>query len=306
MADVKVTYRPMREDDVPVTSYVRKNALEWLGRSQGREPAAWVPNVWPYFAHMVRTDPGGSWVAEAGGLTVGYAQAFVRGDIWFLAQLFVQPEMHSAGIGQELLRRSHAYGVERGARVFSVVASPSPVAQSLYMRLGMYAIGLGYRLTGPIAPLLDLADADASKKRIVDCGGWQDKIAELDAEVFGAERRQDQALYISGWEGGEAGHGSFGIVRDGELLGYGHVDEYGIQPLAARDPADQPALLKMGAEWLAGHDIADGRAWVTSLNHVVLGTLLRAGWKVENWTYFLASQPFGRFDRYHPSGGIML
>lgn len=247
-------------------------------------------------------------MGRGSGRRTDRVRAGVRaGEIWFLAQLFVQPEMHSLGVGSELLRRAHDYGVAAGATVFSVVASSSPVAQSLYMRMGMYAIGVGYRLTGPVAPLLELPDAEESKTGIRDLAGWEDEVARLDAEAFGSERRQDQALYLSGWEGPEgAGHGSFGLVRDGELLGYGHVDEFGIQPLAARDPGDQPALIKMGAEWLAAHDIGDGRAWATSLNHVVLRTLLGAGWRVSSWSYLLATRPFGQFDRYHPSGGIVL
>lgn len=307
MPDAKITYRPMREDDVPATSYVRKAALEWLARSQGLEPPPWVPQTRPYFAHMVRVDAAGSWVAEMGGLPVGYAQAIVRGDIWFLAQLFVQPEVHGLGIGQELLRLAHEYGVAEGARVYSVVASSSPVAQSLYMRHGMFAIGVGYRLTGPIAPLLELSDADTNKKRIVDCGGWQDKIAALDRQVFGAERRQDHTLHLSEWSmNGGSEVASFGLTRDGDLLGYGFVTDFGIAPIAAYDPQDQVPLLKMGAEWLAARDIGDGRAWVTSLNHVVLGTLLRAGWRIGSWSYLLSTEPFGQFDRYHPSGGILL
>ena len=109
-----------------------------------------MPELASHLAHIVETDPGGCVVAEIGGLVVGYAQAIVRGDIWFLAQLFVQPEVHALGVGQELLRRSMQYGRDRSVRIFSVVSSTSPAAQALYMRSGMYAIGIGYRVTGPV------------------------------------------------------------------------------------------------------------------------------------------------------------
>ena len=29
-------------------------------------------------------------------------------------------------------------------------------------------------------------------------------------------------------------------------------------------------------------------------------------WKIDHWTFLLASQPFGRFERYLPSGGMLL
>ena len=296
------TYRLMTEADVPVAAYVRKAALEGLGREQGREPPEWQPRAGNHHQHLLRTDAGGSWLAEIEGLLVGYAQGFVRGDIWFLAQLFVQPEVHGGGIGRELLRLSMEYGRERGARVFSVVSSSSPVAQSLYMRAGMYGLGIGYRLTGPIAPLLALPEPDANRKRIVDCSGWLDRMEELDGELFGASRRQDHEYYLN-----NAGSHSFGLTRDGEFEGYGYVDERGwMAPIAAREPKGQLPLLRMAAEHLAEKGIEDGATWVLSLNHVMMRALLDAGWKAQPSTYFLSSEPFGKFDRYHPAGGMLL
>ena len=108
----------------------------------------------------------------------------MRGDIWFLAQLFVQPEVHSLGIGGALLAPSESVRRDaNGARVFSVVSTAQPVSQSLYMRHGMFAIGIGYRMTGELEPLRQLPDPDATKKTIVDCGRWQDSIAKLDRDV---------------------------------------------------------------------------------------------------------------------------
>ena len=231
----------------------------------------------------------------------------MRGDIWFLAQLFVLPEAHSGGLGAQLLSQAYDYGRHNGARVFSVVASTSPVAQSLYMRHGMFCRGVGYRVSGPIEPLLALPDADGNRKRIVDCHGWQDRMADLDRAVFGAERRQEHDYYLSG-DRSSGQSASFGINRDGSLLGYGYaVEENGwIAPIAAYEPADQLPLLRMAAEWLQGRGLDTGNMWVLSLNHTVLSALIAAGWRIKSWTFFLSSEPFGQFDRYHPSGGILL
>ena len=61
----------MTEADVQVTAYVRKAALEGLGREQGRTPQPWQPFLGAHFGHLVRQDPGGSWVAEASLLRDG-------------------------------------------------------------------------------------------------------------------------------------------------------------------------------------------------------------------------------------------
>jgi ribosomal protein S18 acetylase RimI-like enzyme len=299
----------MVEADLGTTAYVRALALQWLDRQQGRDPFPWRPNPSVFHRHLLLTDPDGCWAAEVNGLVVGYAQGFVRGDIWFLSQLFVHPEVHGLGLGQELLRRSMDYGRSRGCSVFSVVSSTSPVAQSLYMRAGMFAFAVGYRLTGPIESLLDLPEPDASRKIVVDCSGWQDRIAELDRATFGAERRQDHAFYLddASLSPGEEG-ASFGLTRDGQFLGYGYAtspDGF-IAPLAAYDPQDQLPLLRMCASWLRDHEVSDGGCWVVSHNRTMMDALLSRGWKVQGWTFLKANRPFGQFDRYHPAGGMML
>jgi hypothetical protein len=39
----------------------------------------------------LKDDPDGLWVAEDGGDILGFAWSWVCGDVWFLAQLFVDP-----------------------------------------------------------------------------------------------------------------------------------------------------------------------------------------------------------------------
>ena len=297
-------FRLMTVADVQVTAYVRKAAFEGLAREQGRESPAWQPVLGGHFGHIIETDPGGSWIAEVGGLVVGYAQGFVRGDIWFLAQLFVTPEVHGGGVGRELLRLAMEHGRGQGARIFSVVSSTSPVAQALYMRAGMFARGVGYRVRGSVAPLLALPEAAANRKRIVDCSGWLDRIDELDSEVFGASRRQDHVHYM---HRPDVEAHSFGLTSDGAFEGYGYVDDHGwIGPIAAYEPETQLPLLRMAAEYLSERGVAEADMWVLSLNELMMRALLDAGWKFERWTFFLSNEPFGQFDRYQPSGGLML
>lgn len=298
----------MIESDLSATLVVRKIALEWLDRTQGREPQPWRPTFPAAMAHILRTDPDGCWVAEMDGILVGYAQALQRGDIWFLSQLFVLPDVHSLGVGEQLLARSQEYGRARKARVFSVVASASLVAQSLYMRHGMFARGVAYRMSGPIAPLLELPEPSGNRKKIVDCSGWQDRMAELDRLVFGAERRQDHAFYLSG-ELSSGEERSFGLNRDGNLAGYAYASEQNggmIAPIAAYEAEDQLPLLRMAAEWLHGRGAETGSMWVISLNETIMSALLAAKWRVQWSSFFLTSAPFGQFDRYQPSGGILL
>ena len=300
----KISYRPMTDADLAPARYIGKAAMESFVTP---EQFGWMPAYPRTNEHLLKTDPSGCVVAEIDGLIVGFAQAFLRGDIWFLAQLFVQPEVHGIGIGAALLGHAYEYGVGNGARVFSVISTAQPVSQSLYMRYGMFAFAVGYRMSGELEPLRKLPEADATKKRIVDCSGWQDPIAEMDRGLFGAERRQDHAWYLAdGASTGEAA--SFGLTRDGALAGYGYATADGgfIAPLAAYEPANQLPLLRMGAEWLLDHEVGIGNILVMSHNATIMTALLAAGWRVGSWTFLMASEPFGKFDRYHPAGGILL
>lgn len=292
--------------DVPVTRYIQKNALEWLARSQGVTPWPWQPRLTGHAAHILRHDPGGSFIAEIDGLPVGFSQSFLRGDIWFLSQLFVQPEAHGIDAGRLLLDRALEYARERRARIVSVVASPSFVAQSLYMRAGMFARGIGYRVTGDPKALLALPAPDAARKRIVDCSGWIERIGDLTREVFGDARLQDHEFWLSG-NATPTGNTSLGLVHGSDFLGYAYADRSGgIGPIAAYDAADQLPLLRMAGEWLAEQGVEEGFMWVISLNPTVMRALLECGWRADGSTFFMTSEPFGDFTRYAPSGGLML
>lgn len=304
---LKTLFRPMVETDLAAAAYVSKYAMESVIRSEGREPWAFTPSIDKSKRHILRTDPEGCWVAEVNGLVVGYSQGFVRGDIWFLAQLFVHPEVHAQGFGQELLRRAMDLGRNRGCSIFAVVSSTSPVAQSLYMRSGMFAFGIGYRIKGPLDALRDLPEPDGNKKIVVDCAGWQDRMAELDLETFGAERRQEHAFFLNRDEWPDEENASFALTRDGKMLGYGYASLPSfIAPVVTYEPEDQLPLFRMGAGWLLDHEATEGTVFTLSLNQVLAEALLSRGWRIDGWTFLKANRPFGKFDRYHPAGGILL
>lgn len=300
-----LNYRLMTEADLSATTLVRKAANEWLARSEGRDIDPHVPERPLPQQHLLRTDPAGSWVAELNDVVAGCAQGYVRGEIWYLAQFFVLPEAQSLGVGRELLVRAQAYGRACGVRVASVTASTSQAAHGLYMRQAMYAVGVGYRLSGPVTPLRSLPDSAYNQECVADCRGWQDAMAALDREVWGAERRQEHALFLAG--GFAEQETSFALTSGSALLGYGYaMDDGHIGPLAARTPEMQLPLLRMAADWLAERGVERGYCYCLSLNPTLMRAFLDAGWRIGGWSFLLASEPFGQFDRYLPSGGLLL
>ena len=84
--------------------------------------------------HLVDTDPGGAWVAEADGALAGAALAIEREGIWGLSLLIVAPDLHGRGIGRRLLEST--LGHAPAARGGLIVSSEHPGAIRSYGRAG--------------------------------------------------------------------------------------------------------------------------------------------------------------------------
>jgi hypothetical protein len=168
----------------------------------------------------------------------------------------------------------------------------------------MFASGVGYRLSGPLAPLDELS---AGGDEIVAASEMDGAIAALDREVFGTERRQDHARYSADATQPDRGS-SFALLRGGEFRGYCYTFAGGgfIAPMATSEPADQLPLLRAAGAWLSQRGVSTGNLFVLSQNHTLMSALLDAGWRSQRWSFLLTSAPFAKFDRYHPAGAALL
>ncbi|WP_344469437.1 GNAT family N-acetyltransferase [Kitasatospora kazusensis] len=107
--------------------------------------------------HLVRTDPGGCWIAEQGGTAVGAALSMRREGVWILALFAVLPSARGEDAGRLLLERAAEHG--RGCLRGLLCASPSPAAARRYRQAG-FTLHPAMRLTGTVdrSGLLDPGD----------------------------------------------------------------------------------------------------------------------------------------------------
>lgn len=239
----------------------------------------------PTYRHLLET--GAMFVAEDGEL-LGFSGAVIRDGVWFLSQLWVLPEHQARGVGSALLDEALAWG--RGASVFSVVGSPHPAAQLLYLRASMFPLWTQLELTGggPTAAqeprgVRALSDRDR---------GWVD---ELDRDVRGAARPQDHGFF-------RRHAGGLALWRDGRPRGYVYAWPGGkVGPGAAQDPADLPALLRAARHRIGGPVTVS----VPSTNWTTLRELVGIGCAPAGSNTFLASRPLGDGTRYISSGGAL-
>jgi GNAT superfamily N-acetyltransferase len=86
--------------------------------------------------HVLATDPGGSFVADAGGAIIGVGMAIMREGVWILSQLAVHPEHQARQIGRRLLDATLQYGGD-AVRGRLIASSSDPRAMRRYRRAGL-------------------------------------------------------------------------------------------------------------------------------------------------------------------------
>lgn len=192
-------------------------------------------------------------------------------------------------MGSALLDEALDWG--REAKSFTVVASPYPVAQLMYLRSSMYPLWVQVDLAGdgsePTAPpgVEPLEPSDQP---------WVDR---LDREVRGTARPEDHGF----WRKVASG---LALRREGKPAGYVYAWADGkIGPGAVNDPADMPAILAAGRAVVPESD--QTTVAVPSSNWTALRELVRLGFKPIGSNTFMASRPLGDPARYISSGGAL-
>lgn len=183
--------------------------------------------------HPRATDPGGAWVAERpGGEIAGVALGIVRERLWGFSLFAVDEDLQGKGIGRELLRRSLAYGEERGAEGWIILSSERPAAMRVYADAGFDLLPTLAAMGVP-----DLRRAPDGAGAVVDAGAAGIPLLnELGRGVRGAGYAEDTRQSLE--------HGSRLLVyedRAAVCLREGYV-----QLLVARD-AEAAALALWGA-----------------------------------------------------------
>jgi GNAT superfamily N-acetyltransferase len=305
-----VKYRRAEEGDVPRAAAVFRAALNSYLVPAGQQPIPEDDQQSPLYLHLLRHDAERFWVAEAdveeltdggtgslgvgGRQIVGWGCGLLRGDWWFLSNLFVLPEAHGMGIGARLFELA-ATGAPPGAVRATVTDSIQPVSNTLYARRGLLPREVLIGFDGePRASLAPPALGTLVPERLtLDA---IPELREIDAAAAGVDRSVDHRFYLT--------HGGrFGLLfrRRGRAVGYAVVRRDGwVGPVATVREPDMETVTAHGIAHLVARGVTDKvRAGVTGRSEGAQRAFWGAGLRFSGTPgLLLSSRPFGRLDRY--------
>lgn len=254
-----------------------------------------------FLTHELET--GDMHVAEAGGRLVGFAAAVTRGQIWYLAELFVRARYQSAGVGQALLRAV----LPTDGRIVCTLGSRDFRALALYARAGLRPLWPNLWLRARTADLCPTPDTGAE---MVAADPQDPALLEWDTRIGGRSRPADHEYWVR-----ELWAVPFWIRQKGTTVGYAYVqmrspgslwfpDAITIGPIGAVTPADALGAVRAAVRYAAGQ-AAMVRIPIPG-PHSALPFLLDAGFQITYVETFAASAVKGLPDPacYLPSSGV--
>jgi len=302
-----LTYRLARDEDLDACAAIWERGItDYQGRLNLPQFPLDLGPLRRLLAHIRSTDPTMFWVAARGAPVaaggerlIGFGSAHVRGNVWFLAMLFVDPSEQSHGVGRELLLRTFPNGSEPdpdGQLVLGTATdSAQPTSNGLYARYGIVPRLPVFQLVGrpadgvlPRLPEgLAVSPMDRSSEADVDA---------IDEAVLGYDHRAEH-----GYLRAADRLGYLYRDRDGQAVAYGYTSSVGrVGPIAALSADLLPAIAGHVLNVIVPRGASSLR--VTGASAGLFSALLQAGLRIEEFPTLLCwTRPFADFSRYVPS-----
>lgn len=192
------TIRPMTSADVPVAERLSAEGFHELDLRTaprgGPDPVPRPPERGAHWVartrHLLRTDPGGSWVAEDDSGMLGFATSLNRELMWILATYVVRPDLQGRGLGKALLAVAMEHG--RGCLRGMLSSSSDPRAVRRYR-----AAGFSLHPQMVLRGIVDRSAIPALGKVRDGSAGDVDLMDSVDRQTRGAAHGPDHEVLMS-------------------------------------------------------------------------------------------------------------
>ena len=303
MKKPKVTVRRTRESELFECFQLIARTMNHLFKKSGLKPFKFTAtSADPTMVHFLKVDPEASYVAlDAKGAIVGFTQALIRGNEWYLAYLFIDPLYQSTGVGKKLLKLAMEYGRKNGeiTRWALSTFAYNPQALAIYSKMGMtpqipllvftrdWKFG---KKPAAIKPKLKLSMEVVTSHKLIN------RLTKLDIKVRGTARPEEHFFWID-----EEKHRLLAFYDDKTLVGYSVVATTSrIGPVTATKPEYLSSMLAMSVNY--GLEVGQARQviFVNGENVEVVQLLLQARFHIAEATVVMASERFSDSGRYVP------
>jgi GNAT superfamily N-acetyltransferase len=192
--------------------------------------------------HLLQHDGERSFVAEAGRRVIGFTAALVRGDVWYLSALFVDPGFQGRGVGRKLLDLAWGESLRRRTTVTEAI---QPVSNGLYASRGLLPITPMLELRG--RPTIEAGDGGLEATRPTP-----EALRLIDLASYGFDRAVDHDFW------GRTSPRATVWVGNGDPRAYSYFGLFGIGPVAGVDPQSAAWALRAELAASAGEEVRVG------------------------------------------------
>jgi len=292
-----LVYRPAQAQDLARADALVVASINDLTERHGFGSMATVrpPN---FQLFSLKDDPDGLWVAEDSGDILGFAWSWVCGDVWFLAQLFVDPAQQGRGVGNELLKLTLEHARKSGAAHKALITFTfNRVSQGLYIRHGLFPKMPIYFLgAARDRVMVGLPDAPLRSIAIEDTAAHMKSLAEIDVRAVGVAREKHHRYLLND----PATKGAM-LCAGSECVGYAYIGSDGhVGPLAVTRAEVLGHAFTTALKMVVDGGSKQVSAFLPGTCDSALSLAVKHGMRITFPMLLMASPGFGDWTQYLP------
>ena len=293
-----IEYRLANNNDLNQVSAVEATAVDNVKKKYGFFEGRTNPlfDV-VYFDFLMKKIPHAFWVAEDRGKIIGLSTSWVRGSLWFLADLFILPSHQGRGVGRSLIERT--LGSWRDTKILNralITFAYNPTSISLYMRFKMYSREPLY-FAGATSATLRKNLKPPSKMKYEGVSNLNEittdlKRIDMDALGFPLEWHHEYFLEVQRAK-------CFVFTKGGRAEGYVYVRKDGrVGPLAVTSRLSLEDVMNTAISLAAEQDAARVLLLFTGSSIQQVSAALKCGLLIISPMLFMSTKPVGKWANY--------